>query len=181
MKQIYGEFKVDITTPLVEMKPRVFWIRPSRKIEEEELAVHIKTLSGKEYPIPMHEWKIMEHHKPKATRKQICLKGADAVTIHKSQGMTIDCLRVALKQSFAPGMAYVALSRATDPTGLQVEDFDIRKFNAHPKAIEFWKLMQTYDKDTDIQIDTRPPSPKSIVVTEEKSDSRRNGSIAETI
>ena len=46
---------------------------------------------------------------------QYPIKLAYAITIHKSQGMSIDELFVDLSYIFAPGQAYVALSRAKDP------------------------------------------------------------------
>jgi ATP-dependent exoDNAse (exonuclease V) alpha subunit len=46
---------------------------------------------------------------------QFPIKPAYAITIHKSQGMSIEGLSVDLTNIFAPGQAYVALSRAIDP------------------------------------------------------------------
>lgn len=53
-----------------------------------------------------------------ATVKQVPLRCAWAITIHKSQGMTLDRAVMDLRRTFAPGMGYVALSRVEGLDGL---------------------------------------------------------------
>ena len=53
-------------------------------------------------------------------RTQIPLLPAWAITIHKSQGMTLEKAVVNLEHTFEPQMAYVALSRARSLNGLKV-------------------------------------------------------------
>ena len=60
---------------------------------------------------------------PKAYRIQYPLRLAYALTIHKSQGLSIDCLEIDLRGCFAHGQAYVALSRATSFENLRVKNF----------------------------------------------------------
>ena len=55
-----------------------------------------------------------------ATRKQLPLQLAFALTVHRAQGMSIPRLQVGLKGCFEPGQMYVALSRATCLEGLQI-------------------------------------------------------------
>ncbi|KAF9736666.1 ATP-dependent DNA helicase PIF1 [Paraphaeosphaeria minitans] len=57
------------------------------------------------------------------SRTQIPLMAAWAMTIHKSQGMTLEKVEVDLSENFEEGMAYVALSRATTLEGLRVISF----------------------------------------------------------
>ncbi|CUS12476.1 unnamed protein product [Tuber aestivum] len=54
------------------------------------------------------------------SRIQIPLALAWATTVHKSQGMTLDYVAVDVGHSFAPGQAYVGLSRCKSPGGMQI-------------------------------------------------------------
>ncbi|KAL5512888.1 PIF1 [Sanghuangporus vaninii] len=78
-----------------------------------------------------------------ASRTQLPLILSWAMSIHKSQGQTLERVKVDLGKVFEKGQAYVALSRATSLDGLQVLNFDVRKVMAHPKVIEWSKSLQT--------------------------------------
>ncbi len=72
------------------------------------------------------------------TRKQIPLKLAWALTIHKSQGLTLDRAIVHFTDAFAPSAIYVALSRLKSIDGLFVVGFDRRKIKTDQRALAFY-------------------------------------------
>jgi ATP-dependent DNA helicase PIF1 len=83
------------------------------------------------------EWSIEEGLKTIATRKQVPLKLAWALSIHKSQGMTIELLEADVGKCFDFGQCYVALSRAVSLPNLRVLNFNPRNVRANQRVIEF--------------------------------------------
>lgn len=75
-------------------------------------------------------------------RKQIPLRLAYAITIHKAQGATLDCALIDIGTStFEYGQAYVALSRVKSLESLYVWDIEARAFRAHPKVNQFYSSL----------------------------------------
>lgn len=77
-----------------------------------------------------------------ATMCQIPLTLSWAITIHKSQGMTIDKAEFDLEKSFADGQVYVALSRIKDLDGLFMKSFDHTKIRVNKKVLDFYKKFE---------------------------------------
>jgi len=73
-------------------------------------------------------------------RKQLPLKLGWALTVHKSQGMTLSRAEVQLDDAFSYGQVYVALSRLTTYSGLWIggRGFSQRSIKAHPNALRFY-------------------------------------------
>lgn len=82
------------------------------------------------------EWSIEEYGITKAKITQYPLKLAWAITVHKSQGMSLDHARVDLSKAFDYGQGYVAVSRVRSMEGLCLEGINNNAFEMHPKVIE---------------------------------------------
>ena len=72
-------------------------------------------------------------------RAQIPLKVAYAITIHKSQGATLDCALIDIgSNTFEYGQAYVALSRVKSLEGLHIWSLNPAKVRCHPAVAAFY-------------------------------------------
>jgi len=77
-------------------------------------------------------------------RTQIPLKIAYAITIHKSQGATLDSALIDIGSStFEYGQAYVALSRCRSLDGLYIWRMNERMILCHPAVREFYASLPT--------------------------------------
>lgn len=82
------------------------------------------------------EWKYEENGIVRATLTQVPLRLAWAITIHKSQGMTLDAAEIDLGDAFEPGMGYVALSRVRSLSGLKLMNLNEMALTVHPKILQ---------------------------------------------
>jgi hypothetical protein len=67
--------------------------------------------NGKVVTMAPDTWELRDGEKKRASISQIPLRLAWAITVHKSQGMTLDAAKIDLRKAFVEGMGYVALSR----------------------------------------------------------------------
>lgn len=71
----------------------------------------VEFYNGKTVTMVPDSWEMRDGDKKRASIMQIPLRLAYAITVHKSQGMTLDSARIDLRKAFTEGMGYVALSR----------------------------------------------------------------------
>jgi len=92
--------------------------------KEDNLPI-VKLTNGHTLKVPLEDWSI-ENDKGAITAKvsQLPLKLAWAITIHKSQGMTLDSAQIDLSKTFEVGQGYVALSRIKNIEGLELLGFN---------------------------------------------------------
>ena len=80
--------------------------------------------------------------------RQIPLILAWALTIHKSQGATMDAIEVdAGSGIFECGQTYVALSRVKSLEGLYLSAFDVTRIKVNRKVQEFYERMRKMKRD----------------------------------
>lgn len=103
----------------------------------------VEFVSGCRKPIGIHWWSLLERNGTRLERGQIPLKLAWAITIHKSQGLSLDCVSISIgRDIFEYGQAYVALSRVRSLSGLFIEDYKTDAFKSDQRVRDFYKTLK---------------------------------------
>jgi ATP-dependent DNA helicase PIF1 len=98
----------------------------------------VRFLNGTHKVIQTHTWEIDENDKKLLTIEQVPLRVAYAISIHRSQGCSLDYAEIDLSEVFECGQAYVALSRLKTLEGLSIIKIDFDKIVANPKSVAFY-------------------------------------------
>lgn len=102
----------------------------------------VETNSGMTFSVSPQSWKIEEEGKVKAEIEQLPLRLAWAITVHKSQGMSLDAMEVDLSKSFVKGMGYVALSRVRSLDGMKLLGFNDMSLEIDMEVLEMDEKFQ---------------------------------------
>jgi len=81
---------------------------------------------------------------PNLVRTQLPIILAWALSIHKSQGQTLSRVKVDLTRVFEKGQVYVALSRCTSTSGLEIVNFDERKVAVRKDVVRFYSKLKKH-------------------------------------
>jgi len=97
------------------------------------------------------DWEVIDHAYGTVRLNQVPIKLAYALTIHKAQGIQVDEAAMAVDRSncFAPGQAYVALSRLTTLEGMYLTKFEPEAIRASSAAVAFYKKYERADDEDD--------------------------------
>lgn len=106
---------------------------------EERMAPRVLWANDMETIVVPYKFTVTVGGREMASRKQLPLALAWALTIHKSQGSTLDKAVVTVAGIFEDGQAYVALSRLKSLEGLSLTSFDPKVIRAKKAVLEFYK------------------------------------------
>ena len=107
-----------------------------RVVRFDEGCPVIETTDGREILMKTTTWEMAEDGKVLATIEQLPLRLAWAITIHKSQGMSLDAAEIDLSKAFVYGQGYVALSRVRSFDGLKILGMHANALQVDPKVVQ---------------------------------------------
>lgn len=111
-------------------------IKIEKSQEDENILVQFD--NGVEETIAKHTFEAYRDGEVVVSREQYPLRLAYGITIHKSQGMTLDKLIVDCNKIFECGQVYVALSRIKSLDGLYLKSFNPKKVWANEEVVHFY-------------------------------------------
>ncbi len=119
-------------------------------------SVEVKFATGV-FPITAHEWEVKQNELDPLTnmmkkvsvakRRQLPLRLAWAITIHKGQGSTLDRAEIDVSEAFASGQVYVALSRVRNLRSLRIKKFSPYKIMVNKKCLDYYENIEDREKE----------------------------------
>jgi hypothetical protein len=109
----------------------------------------VKIRSGKKIVVEYADWIVEEDRKVKGRLSQLPLRLAWAITVHKSQGISLDEAVIDLSRVFEYGQGYVALSRVRRLSGIHLLGWNDKAFQVDPEVLERDKQLRIDSANAD--------------------------------
>ena len=122
--------------------------------DEFGLLPKVTLTDGTTLVVPPETWSVEnDEGKVIASFQQVPLRLAWAITIHKSQGMTLDAAEINLSHTFEKGQGYVALSRLKSLQGLRLLGFNDEALALDSLAIKADRRFQELSQEAEINFE----------------------------
>ena len=112
-----------------------------------DYSIKVRTAGGKIIDVEQAKWMIEDGGKILAEITQYPLRLAWAITVHKSQGMSLDAAEIDLSKSFERGMGYVALSRLRSLGGLSLLGLNDMALRVSEEVLQFDRAFREQSED----------------------------------
>lgn len=99
--------------------------------------------NGREVTMVPDAWEMRDGERKRASISQVPLRLAWAITVHKSQGMTLDAAKIDLRRAFVEGMGYVALSRVRDIENLYLYGINQKALAVSADAVAIDEILNS--------------------------------------
>ena len=137
----------------------------------------VRTTDGRKIKLDLEDWSLEnDSGTVTATVSQVPLRLAWAITIHKSQGMTLDAAEIDLSKTFETGQGYVALSRIKNIEGLRLMGLNSMALRVDPLILHVDDRIKMASKKASDAIDAL--SKESLTVTFESHISSLGGIVS---
>lgn len=141
-------FSVGAQVMMLVNEPEGKYVNGTMGVIESVKPVKVRLSTGKTIEIERFVWEKTQHKveenkvasKVVATMTQYPFRLSWAVSLHKSQGCTLDFVEVDLSAVFATGQAYVGLSRVRELSGLKLLGYNRKAIKADPRVLKFYRL-----------------------------------------
>ncbi len=129
-----------------------------------EPMIHMR--NGRRIEVAPMDWTVEENGKVRGHITQLPLRLAWAITVHKSQGMSLDAAVMDLSHVFEFGQGYVALSRVRRLSSLYLLGWNERAFHVHPEVLAKDELFRAASEK--VETEYAKILPTELAETQEK-------------